>query len=95
MRCNGVDMPLGPRSLDLNPYSDLSMLQKVLAQHPMTDTGSSDPDRGKKEQTVSMSVPVMTETVVSQHSGIPASGGNPVSSFQASDRDSLSSAPSG
>ena len=83
--------------LDLDPFSglsDLFVLQKVLAQHPATDIGSSDPYRGKKEQTVSVSVPQMTETMVSQHSGIPAFGGNPISSVHAGDNDSMSSASS-
>ena len=68
---------------DLDPYSSLSglsVLQKVLVQHPATDTSSSNPYQGKKEQTVSLGVPLMTGTVVSQHSGILASEGNPVSS---------------
>ena len=60
----------------------------MLAQHPMTDTGSSDTYRGKKEQTVSVGILLMTGTVVSQHFGIPASGGNLVSSVQAGDNDS-------
>ena len=61
----------------------------------MTDTGSSYPYRGKKEQTMFVRVPQMTGTVVSQHSRIPASRGNPVSSVQVGDNDSMSSAPSG
>ena len=44
---------------------------------------------------MSVGVPLVTGTVVSQHSGIPASRGNPVSSVQAGDNDSTSSALSG
>ena len=81
--------------LDLDPcpgLSSMSMLQKVLAQLLATDIGSSDPYRGKKEQIVSVGVPLITRTVVSQHSGIPTSRGNPVSSVQADDNDSTLSA---
>ena len=83
---------------DLDPYSGLfglSVLQKVLAQHPATNTSSSDPYRGKKEQTVYVGTPLMPGTMVSQHFGIPSFGGNPVSSVQAGDNDSTSSALSG
>ena len=61
-------------------------------QHPATDIDSSDPYRGKKEQTVFVAFSLMTGTMVSQHSGISASRGNPVSSVQVCDNDSTSSA---
>ena len=63
-------------------------------QHPAIDTGSSDPYRGKKEQIV-YGRPTDDWTVVSQHSGIPVSRGNPVLSVQAGDNDSMASALSG
>ena len=47
-------------------------------QHLGTDIGSFGPYWGKKEQTVSVHVPLMTETVVSHNFGVPTSEGNPV-----------------
>ena len=49
-------------------------------QHLETDTGSSGPCWGKEEQTASMHASLMTGTMVSHNSGIPASEGNLVSS---------------
>ena len=43
------------------------------------------------EQTASLHVPLMTETVVSRNSGSPASEGNPVSCVQAGDNGNTSS----
>ena len=87
--CNGVDMPLGPlksRSgspvLGLNPYSGLFGLfvkQKALLQHLRTDTSSSGPRWGKKEQTMSVHVPLTIGIVLSHNPGIPAFEGNPAS----------------
>ena len=54
-------------------------------QHPGTDTGSPSPCWGKEEQTTSVHVPLMIETVVSHNSGVLASEGNPVYSVQAGD----------
>ena len=68
--------------LDLDPYSGLSGLsvrKKVLVQHPRTNTGSSGPHWGEKEQIVSVHVPLMTGIVKSQNLGILASEGNPAS----------------
>ena len=44
-------------------------------QHPETDTGPFDPHWGEKEQTVSLLVPLMTGTALSQNPGILASEG--------------------
>ena len=52
-------------------------------QHPKTDIGSFGPCWGMEEQTASVHVPLMTGTVVSHNSGIPAPEGNPFSSAQA------------
>ena len=51
-------------------------------QRPRIDTGSPGPWWGKKEQTESVNVPLMTGTEVSHNSGILASEGNPVSCVQ-------------
>ena len=48
-------------------------------QYLETDTGPSSLHWGEKEQTVSVPVPLMTETALSHNSGIPASVDNPVS----------------
>ena len=70
----------------------MSVKKKELVQHTETDTGSPGTCWGKEEQTASVNVPLMTETVVSRNSGIPASEGNPVSCVQASDNGNTSSA---
>ena len=64
-------------------------------QHLRTDTGSSGPHWGKKEQTVSMHVPLMTETVLSHNLGIPAFEGNPASYVQADYSNNMPSVLSG
>ena len=63
-------------------------------QDPGTNTGSSGPYWGEKEQTVSAPVPLMTGTVLSHNSGIIASVDNLVSCAQADGNDSMSFAPS-
>ena len=63
--------------------------------HPRTDTGSSDPYWGVEEWTVSVQVPLMSETALSQNLGIPASRGNPVSYVQADGNRNMSSALAG
>ena len=60
-------------------------------QYPETDTGPSGPHWGEKEQTVSVSVPLMTETASSQYLEILASKGNPASYVQANGRNNISS----
>ena len=60
-------------------------------QHPRTDTGFSGPHWGKKEQIVSVHVPLMIETVLSHNSRIPASEGNPTSYVQADGSNNMSS----
>ena len=52
-------------------------------QHPGTDPGSFGPCWGNKEQTASVHALLMTGTVVSHNSWIPAFEGNPVLSVQA------------
>ena len=59
-------------------------------QHPGTDTGSSGPHWGKKEHTVSVSVPLMTGTTLSQNLRILASKGNPVSYVQDDGNNNMS-----
>ena len=61
-------------------------------QHLGIDTGSLGPYWGKEEQTVSVHVPLMTRTVVSQPFGIPTSRGNPALSVQADGNNNMSSA---
>ena len=51
----------------------------MLAQHLETDTDSPGPYWDKKEQLVSVHVPLMTETAVSHNPGIPAFEGNSAS----------------
>ena len=77
---------------DLDPYSGLSVQQKMHVQHPGTTTGSSGPHWGKKEQTVFGYVPLLTGIEVSISLRIPASVGNLVSCVQADGNDSMSSA---
>ena len=80
---------------DLDPYpgpSSLSVLSKVLAWHYATETGSSDPYRGEKEQTASVIVPPMSWTAVSHILGISTFMGNPASCVQAGDSRNISSA---
>ena len=57
----------------------------------MTETGSSDPYRGGKEQTMSAHVPLMIRTVMSHNSRIPASEGNLASYVQVGDSRNISS----
>ena len=57
----------------------------------MTETGSSDPYRGEKEQTVSVPVPPMLGTAVSHAPGISTFVGNPASYVQAGDSRNISS----
>ena len=66
--------------------------QKELVQHPETDTDSLGPCWGKEEQTASLHVPLMTKTMVSRNSEIPASEGNLISCVQAGDKGNTSSA---
>ena len=47
-------------------------------QHLGTDTVFPGPWSGREEQTASVHVPLMTETIVFHNSGIPTSEGNPV-----------------
>ena len=51
-------------------------------QHLGTDTVFHGPWWGKEEQIASVHAPLMTGTVVSHNSGIPASEANSVSSVQ-------------
>ena len=60
-------------------------------QHPETDTGTSGPHRGEKEQTVSTPIPLMIGTEVSHIPGIPASAGNLVSNVRADGNGNISS----
>ena len=64
-------------------------------QHPRTNTGSSSSHWGKKEQNVSVHVPLMTGTVMSHNPGIPSSEGNPSSYVQADGSNNISSVLSG
>ena len=52
-------------------------------QHLRTDTGSSSPCLGKEDQTTYVHALLMTRTMMSHNSRIPASKGNPVSSVKA------------
>ena len=58
----------------------------------MTETGSSYPYWGEKEQTISMPVPPMSGTAVSHTPGISAFVSNLVSCVKASDSRNISSA---
>ena len=60
-------------------------------QHPVTDTGSSDPYWGVEEQTVSAPVPLMIGTASIQNPKIHASASNPVSYAQADGNRNMSS----
>ena len=64
-------------------------------QHPRTDTGSSGSHWGKKEQTVSVKVSLMTGTVLSHNPRIPAFEGNSASYVQANGSNNMSSVLSG
>ena len=64
-------------------------------QHLETDTGPSGRHWGEKEQIVFATIPLMTETMLSHNSGIPASVDNLVSCAQADGNGSMSSTPSG
>ena len=64
-------------------------------QHPVTDTSSSGPHWGKKEQTMFVHVPLMTGIVLSHNPGIPAFEGNPASYVQADGSNNISSVLSG
>ena len=63
-------------------------------QHLKTDTGPFGSHWGEKEQTVSTPISLMTGTMLSHDSRIPASVDNPVSCAQADGNDGMSSAPS-
>ena len=71
------------------------MLQKVLAQHPTTDIGSSDPIWDKEEQITSVRVLLTLETMVSRKFRIPVFEGNPVSCVQIGDNGNTSFALTG
>ena len=60
-------------------------------RHPKTNAGSSSPHWGEKEQTVSVHVPLMIRTTLSQNPGILASEGNPVSYVPADGKNNMSS----
>ena len=60
-------------------------------QHPGIGTGSSGPHWGKKEQTMSVHVPLMTRTVMYHNPGIPVSEGNPASYVQVDGSNNMSS----
>ena len=64
-------------------------------QHPRTDTGSSGPHCGKKEQTIFVHVPLMTRIVLSHNPRIPAFEGNPASYVQANGSNKISLVLSG
>ena len=64
-------------------------------QHLGIDTSSSSPCWGKEEQTASVHASLMTRTVVSYNSGIPAFEGNPVSTVQAGGTGNTLSAMAG
>ena len=59
-------------------------------QHPKTDVGSSFPYWGEKEQTMSVHVPLMIRTTLSQNPEILASKGNPASYVQADGKNNMS-----
>ena len=60
-------------------------------QHLETNTSPSSPQWGKKEQTASAPVTLMTRTEVSRIPGIPAFSGNLVSHVQADGNENMSS----
>ena len=62
----------------------------MLVQHLGTDTGSLGPCWGKEEQIAFVHVPLMTGTMVSHNSGIPASRGNPALCVQAGGNGNMS-----
>ena len=62
----------------------------MLAQHSVTETGSSDSYQGEKEQTVSVLVPLITETALAQNPRIPTFVGNPASYVQADSNRNMS-----
>ena len=64
-------------------------------QHPKTNTGSSVPHWGEKEQIVFVHVPLMTGIVSSQNSGILASEGNLASYVQTDGSNNMSSVVTG
>ena len=64
-------------------------------QRHATDTVSPGPWWGKKEQTASVYVPLMTGTEVSYNSGIPAYEDNPASSVQVDGNGDMSPAQAG
>ena len=64
-------------------------------QHPRTDTGSSGPHWGKKEQTIFVHVPLMIGIVLSYNLRILASEGNPALYVQADGSNKISSVLSG
>ena len=63
--------------------------------HPGNDTVFLGPWRGKEEQTAFVHAPLMTGTMVSYNSGIPASKGNPFSSDQVGGTGNILSALAG
>ena len=64
-------------------------------QNPKTDAGSSGPYWGEKEQTMSVPVPLMIGTTLSQNPRILASEGNPASYVQDDDINNISSVLAG
>ena len=60
-------------------------------QYLETNTGPSGSHWGKKEQTVSVPIPLMIGTALSHNSGILASKGNPASYVQAVGSNNISS----
>ena len=60
-------------------------------QHPGTDTSSSCPHWGEKEQIVFVHIPLMTGIVLSHNLGILASKGNPASYVQVDGSNNMSS----
>ena len=88
-----MSLPLGP-VLGLDPcpgLSSLSVQEKVLVQHPGTDTGSLDPHCGKKEHTAYVHVPPMTRNEVSHGPRIPTSTDTLVSNVRAIGNGNISS----
>ena len=80
---------------DLDQYpgpSSLFVLSKVLVWHSATETGSSEPYRGEKEQTVSVLVPPISGTAVSHILGISIFMGNLASYVEVGDSRNISSA---
>ena len=60
-------------------------------QHPKTNVRSPDLYWDKKKHTVFVHVPLMTGTVVSHNTGIPAFEDNPASCVQADGSSNMSS----